>query len=463
MVDEFDVVIIGGGAAGSEAAFAIAGLDGWRGEIGPGRAHRVLLVESRHFGGTCTNEGCVPTKALVRAARILHLARAAGKFGLQIADPGFDWGAVRARMNSVRDQMLRHGAGPFEEQGIEVMFPARARLAGPGSVLVDGREVKARSVVVAAGLGPAVPPIPGLPEAGFVDNEGALAMTTLPRRLGVLGGGAIGCEFAQIIARFGVQVTVVEALDRLLPPEEPEGGAALREAFAEEGISVRLASKVTSVSKSGGGKLLSFGSGPALEVDEILVAVGRRLDGESLGLDAAGIRWSPQGVEVDGALKTSQPWAFAAGDVTGGPLFSHVASEMGRVAGINAALGTSEEVDMRVVPRVTFTDPEVASVGLTEAAARESGRPVRVGFAPLAEAEKAQIDGISTGHVKVVSDAASGEILGCQVVAEEAGSMVHEAVAAMAAGTPVAVLARAMHAYPTLSELMRSAFAEAAG
>ncbi|MGH7775806.1 MAG: dihydrolipoyl dehydrogenase family protein, partial [Candidatus Dormibacterales bacterium] len=327
----------------------------------------------------------------------------------------------------------------------------------------DGSAVQARAVVLGVGLRPAVPPIPGLAEAGFVDNEGALGLRALPRRLAVIGGGPIGCEFAQIFARFGVAVTVVEALGRLLPPEEPEAGAALREVFTGEGIAVRLDARVSSVSASGAVKRISFEAGPDLEVDEILVASGRRLEGEALGLDAAGIRWTPKGVEVDDTLRTSQPWAFAAGDAVGGPLFTHVASEMGRVAGLNAALGAGERLDTRVLPRVTFTDPEVASVGISEAAARAQGLDVRVGLAPLAEAEKAQIDGITAGHVKVVANAATGELLGCQVVAEEAGAMIHEAVAMMAARSPVGLLAGTMHAYPTLSELMRSAFAEAAG
>ncbi|MGH7777523.1 MAG: FAD-dependent oxidoreductase, partial [Candidatus Dormibacterales bacterium] len=176
MPDVFDVVVVGGGAAGSEAAFAIAGLEGWRGEIGPGRRHRLLLVESRHLGGTCTNEGCVPTKALVRAARVLHLARSSAALGLRIEGAGFDWEAVTARMSSVRDHMLRYGAGPFTEAGVEVRFPAQARLAGPGAVVVDGSAVQARAVVLGVGVRPAVPAIPGVAEAGFLDNEGALGL-----------------------------------------------------------------------------------------------------------------------------------------------------------------------------------------------------------------------------------------------------------------------------------------------
>lgn len=466
MADRFDVAILGAGSAGSEAAFTIAGLPGWKGAIGPGRRRRVLLVEQRHLGGTCTNEGCVPTKALVRAARVLHLARSGAGLGLKITAAGFDWRAVTDRMGRVRDQMLRFGTAPFLEQGLEVRFPAAAHLAGSGRVVVDGEEVEADAILLATGLRPAVPPIPGLAEAGFLDNETALALPALPRRLAVLGGGPIGCEFAQVFARFGVQVTVVEALDGLLTTEEPEAGATLAEAFGDENISVRTSARVTSVTSPaipGAPKRLCFESGPDLEVDELLVATGRTLDGAALGLDAAGVEWTPKGVTVNDRLETTAEGVWAAGDVVGGPLFTHVASEMGQVAGRNAALGGSDAIDLRVLPRVTFTDPEVASVGITEADARRSGREVRVGLARLAEAEKAQIDGIQFGYVKAVADARTAELLGCSIAAEEAGSMIHEAVALMAGHLSAGLGATTMHAYPTLSELMRSALAEAAG
>jgi pyruvate/2-oxoglutarate dehydrogenase complex dihydrolipoamide dehydrogenase (E3) component len=265
-----------------------------------------------------------------------------------------------------------------------------------------------------------------------------------------------------VFARFGVHVTVIEMLDRLLPPEEPESGQAVREAFEAEGISVLLGARLERVERAGSGRRLHFAEGPPLEVDELLVAVGRSLDGGALGLDAAGIAWTPRGVQVDDHLRTSQPWAWAAGDVIGGALFTHVASELGPLAAANALLGADRAVNLRVVPRVTFTDPEVASVGLTERQARDAGHEVRIGFAAVADAEKAQIDGQVHGHVKVVADAGTGELLGCHIVAATAGDMIHEAVAIMAARVPVGVVARTMHAYPTLSELMRTALGQAA-
>nr|MDQ6922016.1 NAD(P)/FAD-dependent oxidoreductase [Candidatus Dormibacteraeota bacterium] len=284
----------------------------------------------------------------------------------------------------------------------------------------------------------------------------------LPARLAVLGCGPIGSEFAQIFARLGVRVTVIEALDRLLAAEEPESGRALAAVFSEEGIEMRLGARLEGVERAGASRRLRLEGGEVIEADEILVAAGRSLDGERLGLDAAGIEWTPNGITVDSQLRTSQAWVWAAGDVVGGPLFTHVASLMGQLAARNALRGAGETLDMRILPRVTFTDPEVASVGITQEQAGQAGRDVRVGFASLVDAEKAQIDGQKHGHVKVVADAASGELLGCHVVAETAGDMIHEAVALMAGRVPVAAVARAMHAYPTLSELMRSALAEAA-
>ena len=448
----YDLVIIGGGAAGSEAAFAVA-------DHGK---HRILLVEAHHFGGTCTNHGCVPTKALVRSAKVAHAVRTGARFGVYAAPPRIEWREAIGRAMAVRDHMLRFGTRPFAEAGVEVRFPAGAALTGERTLDVEGEPVEARAVVLAAGLAPSVPPVPGLREAGFLDNESALSLPELPRRLAVLGSGPIGCEFAQIFARFGVDVTVVELLDRMLPPEEPESGRAIQEVFSEEGIGLRLGARLVRVDRAGGGRRLRFAEGEPLDTDEILVAVGRSLDGAALGLDAAGIRWSPKGIEVDRELRTSRPWAWAAGDVVGGALFTHVASAMGPTAARNALTGAHEVLDLRVLPRVTFTDPEVASVGLTEQQARAAGHEVRVGFAAVADAEKAQIDGQTHGHVKVVADADTGELLGCHIVAETAGDMIHEAVAVMAGRLPVSAVAGAIHAYPTLSELMRTALGEAA-
>ena len=450
----YDLVIIGGGAAGSEAAFTVA----------DGGKSKIVLAEATHFGGTCTNYGCVPTKALVRTARLVHLIRGADRYGIKVGAPEVEWRRAMGRAYQVRDHMLRYGSNPFKKAGVEVRFPCEAKLIGERKLLIGGEEeIEARAVLIAAGLEPIVPNVPGLREAGYLDNEGILELKELPNRLAVVGSGPIGSEFAQIFSRFGVQVTLIEHGARILFSEEPETSAAIRAVFESEGIEVRTRMKMTRVELSDGVKRIFFESGASIEVDEILVAVGRSLGGKALGLDAAGIEWTPRGIKVNKQLRTSKPWAWAAGDVVGGPLFTHVASEMGRVAARNAMKKTTERMDLRVVPRVTFTDPEVASVGLTEAAAKKGGRRVRTGFAPLVEAEKAQIDGLEHGHVKCVADAKTGELLGCHIVSENAGEMIHEAVAMMAARTPVKVVAKAMHAYPTLSELMRSALRQAGG
>ncbi len=450
----YDLVIIGGGAAGSEAAFTVA----------DGGKSKIVLAEATHFGGTCTNYGCVPTKALVRTARLVHLIRGADRYGIKVGAPEVEWRRAMGRAYQVRDHMLRYGSNPFKKAGVEVRFPCEAKLIGERKLLIGGEEeIEARAVLIAAGLEPIVPNVPGLREAGYLDNEGILELKELPNRLAVVGSGPIGSEFAQIFSRFGVQVTLIEHGARILFSEEPETSAAIRAVFESEGIEVRTRMKMTRVELSDGVKRIFFESGASIEVDEILVAVGRSLGGKALGLDAAGIEWTPRGIKVNKQLRTSKPWAWAAGDVVGGPLFTHVASEMGRVAARNAMKKTTERMDLRVVPRVTFTDPEVASLGLTEAAAKKGGRKVRTGFARLIEAEKAQIDGLEHGHVKCVADVKTGELLGCHIVSENAGEMIHEAVAMMAARTPVKVVAKAMHAYPTLSELMRSALRQAGG
>jgi pyruvate/2-oxoglutarate dehydrogenase complex dihydrolipoamide dehydrogenase (E3) component len=404
----------------------------------------------------------VPTKALVKAAKVAQTMRTAARYGFDAVEPRFQWQKVIGRAYRVREYMLRYGSGPFIESGIEVRYPAEARLTGERRVAVDGTEVESRAVLIAAGLEPLIPPVPGLREAGYLDNESVLELPALPRRLAVIGGGPIGAEFAQIFARFGVDITIVEALDRLLPPEEPESGAALWEAFNREGIAIRTMARVARVERTQGGRMLLFADGSHLEVDEVLVAVGRSLDAERLGLDAVGIEHSPRGITVDKTLRTTAPWAWAAGDVVGGLLFTHTASAMGPIAARNAlAGGGSEMYEPRIVPRVTFTDPEVASVGMTERQARDAGHQVRIGRALVKDAEKAEIDGQDIGHVKVIADA-DGQMLGCSIVCQEAGDMIHEAVAIMAGRTPVGQVAAEMHAYPTMSELMRSALSEAA-
>lgn len=454
MREAYDLLILGAGAAGSEAAFAVA--DGGR--------TRILLVESHHFGGTCTNHGCVPTKALVKAARVAQAMRTAPEFGFNPVDVSFDWGRVVARTHRVRDHMLRFGRRPFDEAGVDVAFPAEARLIGKQRVTVDGRVLRAEAVVLATGLEPLIPPIPGLRESGYLDNESVLELSEVPRRMAVIGGGPIGCEFAQIFSRFGSAVTIVEAGDRLLPAEEPESADAVEQAFRGEGIKIITRASITGVRRTSSGRRLELAGASSVEVDEVLVAVGRELDGRRHGLNEAGIRWTPKGVTVDRHLRTSQPWAYGAGDVVGGLLFTHTASAMGQIAARNAVARKPREGEVyepRIVPRVTFTDPEVASVGMTEKAARSAGLKVRVGFSPLRDAEKAVIDGQSVGHVKVVADG-NGGLQGCHIVSESAGDMIHEAVAMMAGRVGVAEVAAVMHAYPTLSELMRSALSEAA-
>jgi len=274
---------VGGGAAGSEAAFTVA----------DGGKSKILLAEANHFGGTCTNYGCVPTKALVRTARLLHLIRDADRYGIRVGAPEVEWRRAIGRAYQVRDHMLRLGSNPFKKAGVEVRFPCQAVLIGERKLLIGGSdEIEARSVLIAAGLEPVVPPVPGLRDVGYLDNEGILDLKELPNRLAVVGSGPIGAEFAQIFSRFGVQVTLIEQGPRILSAEEPETSAAIRTVLESEGIEVRTRIKMTRVELSDGVKRILFESGASIEVDEILVAVGRSLDGKALGLHTAGIKWS---------------------------------------------------------------------------------------------------------------------------------------------------------------------------
>ncbi|GIU98114.1 MAG: mercury(II) reductase [Actinomycetota bacterium] len=448
-MERFDVFVVGGGAAGSEVAFRLSEHGGLR----------VALAEREGLGGECNLWGCVPTKALLRSAAIAAAARDAERFGVRTGPVTIDLRAIQRRAREVIEAQSGEGAAPFERIGVRV-FLQEARLVAPGRIeLADGTVVAADAVVLATGTRPVLPPIPGLADGPVWTNREAIwEPDAPPTSLAILGAGAIGLEFAQFYARMGTRVTVLEALPRVAPAEDEAVSAVVREALEAEGVRAVVGARVAAARWNEGAWRLELDGAPPVVAERLLAATGRRPTFEGHDLAAVGLELDERGRPiVTETLRTTAERVWVAGDATGELLFTHVANHEAQVV-VDDLLGRPRPRDLRVVPRVTFTDPEIASVGLTEQQAREQGRDLLVAELAMADNERAQIDGRTRGLVKLVADRATGELLGGHVVAAEAGAMIHEVVAAMAGGTPPRVLADAIHAYPTLSESLKGAF-----
>ena len=440
----YDLAVVGGGAGGLAAARA-----------GARRGLRTVLVSDGPLGGDCTFTGCVPSKTLIEAAAQ----------GLPFREAAARMRAVVARIAATED------AGALRRERVEVL-EGRACFSGPRAFEVDGRSIRARAVVLATGSRPVVPPIPGLDAVPFLTNETVFDLDELPASIAILGGGAIGCELAQAFRRLGSQVQVVEGEERLLPREEPEASAVLAEVFAAEGIGVHLGAGVHRVERdgSGGGIRLVRSDGSGVAADALLVAVGRQPATAGLDVEAGGVELDRRGfVRTDRFLATTAPGVHAVGDVTGRLLFTHAADEMGRLAVRNATarLGRlgRRAFDASSVPWVTFCDPEVARVGLTEAQA--AGRGGEVAFVPMSEVDRAIAAGRTEGFVKLIAGprpvlrgTGGGRLLGATIVAPRAGEMIHEVALAMRTAMFTGRLAQTVHAYPTWSTGLRQAAAQ---
>jgi pyruvate/2-oxoglutarate dehydrogenase complex dihydrolipoamide dehydrogenase (E3) component len=442
----YDLIVVGAGAAGSTAAAEARG-----------QGARVAMVEQWKVGGTCLNAGCDPTKALVRAAHALHETRTASRFGIEVEDAEVKWPRVIDRVERVIDT-IRGGDGDrnIREAGIDLR-KGHARLLSPTEVAVAGDILRGEAVILATGVRAFVPAIPGLREAGFITNVEAVTLPALPGSLAIIGGGTIAMEFAQIFARFGVQVTVLGRNPRLLPLEEPELVDTLRDLLAQEGVRIETGVTVECVSSRRDRKrITAHRDGLRLEVeaDEILVAAGRTPQVEDLGLETAGVVYDATGIVADTTLQTSAPGVWAAGDcVAGTPRFTSLADHQGRVAAHNALGGMPVRDAMEtVVPTAVFTDPELGRVGLTEAAARQAGHDVRAETVPMRDLARAVITGETAGGVKLVADAATGRMLGGSVLASGGGELLGEIALAVRLGLTCQSIADTLHAYPTFSE-----------
>lgn len=443
----YHLVVLGGGPAGLVCAAGAAGLGA-----------RVALVERHLLGGDCLNVGCVPSKGLVRAGRAVADVRRAAAFGVDGGTPRVDFARVMARMYGVRADLSHHdGARRFSSLGVDVFLGA-GRFLGPDRIGVGDKVLPFRRAVIATGARAALPGIPGLADAGALTNETVFDLKTLPARLVVIGAGPIGLELGQAFARLGTEVTVLEQADRILPREEAKAATILHRALAEDGVRVLTGAAVRSVEAKGGTKALrvAFGDGEqALETDEILIGAGRMPNVENLDLEAAGVRYGPgTGVEVDARLRTSNRKVFAAGDVCFPYKFTHAADACARIVIGNALFYGRQKAPSLVVPWCTYTDPEVAHVGLTEAEA--AGRSdVAVVEVDNRANDRSRLDGDDAGYARVYLKRGTDRILGATMVASHAGDMIGEIALAMTHGLGLGKVAATVHPYPTASELWK--------
>ncbi len=442
-----NLVVIGAGSAGLVASLIAATV----------RA-RVTLIERERMGGDCLNTGCVPSKALIRSARMADYARRGGEFGLEPVPVEVDFSRVMARVRSVIAAIEPHDSVErFTQLGVDCV-KGEARILSPWEVAVDGRTIAARNIVIATGSRPRVPPIPGLDQVDYLTSDTLWDITELPERLLILGAGPIGCELAQAFARLGSRVTLVTHAQRVLPREDEEASAQLMAAFERHGIAVHVRHEPRLVEVDQDGprcRLEGPGGFVAVPFDRLLLAVGRSPNVEGLGLEALGITLAPAGtVAVDDYLCTAIPTIYACGDVAGPYLFTHMASHQAWYAAVNALFGRLRRfrVDYSVVPWATFTDPEVARVGLNEQEALQRGIAYEVSRYDLDDLDRAIADGEAHGFIKVLTEPGRDRIIGATIVGYHAAELVNEFVLAMKHGIGLNRILATIHIYPTLSE-----------
>jgi len=445
----YNLVVVGAGTAGLISAAGAAGLGA-----------RVALVEREFLGGDCLNVGCVPSKALIRASRAAAEVRDAHDYGVEVpAGVRVNFPAVMERMRRLRASLSPNdSAARYRGLGVDVFF-GEARFIGPETVEVGGRLLRFRRAVIATGARAARPNIPGLADAGFLTNETVFTLTELPPRLAVLGAGPVGCELAQAFARFGAQVSLLGNRPQIMPREDPDAARIVEKQMQRDGVNLVLGCNVVRVAKEGAEKVLHLECGGRpmeLRADAILVGTGRAPNVQGLGLEAAGVAYdAKEGVHVNDRLQTTNRRIFAAGDICSRFKFTHAADAMARVVIQNALFFGRAKASALVISWCTYTDPEVAHVGLSEAEAKAQGIDVRTFTEPLAHVDRAVLDGDTDGFIKVHVRAGSDRIVGATVVARHAGEMISELTLAMVGGLGLGTLARTIHPYPTEAEAVK--------
>jgi pyruvate/2-oxoglutarate dehydrogenase complex dihydrolipoamide dehydrogenase (E3) component len=440
----YNLVVIGAGTAGLVTAAGAAGLGA-----------RVALVERDLFGGDCLNVGCVPSKALLAAARVAASARAAGPFGVRAGEVAVDFPAVMERLRRLRAAISPNdSAARFRGLGVDV-FLGDGRFVAPDAVAVGGQTLRFKRAVIATGARAARPDVPGLAEAGHLTNETVFNLTEPPPRLAVIGAGPVGCELAQAFTRLGSAVTLVGAQPAVLPREDADAARVVEAALRRDGVTLHLGRRVVAAARDGPDRVLRLDGGGEVRADAVLVGAGRAPNVEGLGLEAAGVRRGPRGVAVDDRLRTSNPRVYAAGDVCSPYQFTHAADAMARIAIQNALFFGRARASALTVPWCTYTEPEVARVGLSEREAVERGVAVDVFVQEMRHVDRAVLDGDDEGFVKVLVRKGTDRIVGGLLVSRHAGETVGELVLAMGARAGLRTLARTIHPYPTQAEALR--------
>jgi pyruvate/2-oxoglutarate dehydrogenase complex dihydrolipoamide dehydrogenase (E3) component len=445
---KYNLVVIGGGTAGLVSAAGAAGLGA-----------KVALIERNLMGGDCLNVGCVPSKAVIRAARAAYDSRSGAGFGVEVpAAPSIDFAAIMERMRRLRASISEHdSAQRFRNLGVDV-FIGSGRFIDSASIEVEGRKLKFNRAVIATGACPTEPPIAGLRETGYYTNETIFTLTELPKRLAVIGAGPIGCELAQSFQRFGSEVIMLTDGSEILPREDPDAAAIVRKQIEQDGVKIITEARIQNAALKNNAKSLAVSLATrSMEVqcDAILAAVGRTANLEGLELDAAGVRCNRHGIEVDARLRTSNPRVFAAGDVCSRYQFTHAADAMARTMIANALFFSRRKVTDLVMPWCTYTDPEIAHVGYYEKDATAAGYEVATITQSLGAVDRAILDGEADGFARVHYDRKTGRILGGTIVARHAGEMLGELTLAMVAKQSVGVLSSTIHSYPTQAEALR--------
>jgi len=445
---KYNLVVIGAGTAGLVSAAGAAKLGA-----------KVALIERNLMGGDCLNVGCVPSKAIIRAARAVVDSRNGAEFGLHSnSQPEINFAAAMERMRRLRAEISAHDSvDRFRKLGVDV-YIGNGRFIGPSTIEIDGTRLEFSRAIIATGARAAELPIAGLADAGYYTNETIFTFTELPRRMVVIGAGPVGCELAQCFQRFGCQVTVITDGEQILPKEDHDAAAVLRQRLSREGVRIITSGIIQQVSSNGSGKRVSVatdGTTHEVECDAILVSVGRKPNLEGLELDIAAVDYTSQGVVVDNRLRTTNPRVYAAGDVCSRYKFTHAADAMARIVIANALFLARRKVTDLVIPWCTYTDPEVAHVGYYEKEARAAGFNVATITESLTDVDRAVLDGEEEGFARVHYDNKTGRILGGTLVARHAGEMINELTLAMVAKQSVSVLSSTIHSYPTQAEVWR--------
>ena len=440
---DYDLTVIGSGPGGYVAAIHAARM---------GASVAILEQKDTEWGGTCLNWGCIPTKALIQGAEVFQAVRRAAEFGVRAPEPEVDWPAMQGRKDRVVEGMRKGVQGLLQANGVE-MITARGKLAGGTRVNADGRELEARSVLLAPGSAVALPPVPGA-ELGLTSDT-ILGLDHVPDSLIVIGGGVVGMEFAGVFSLLGAKVTVIEMLDQLLAPMDPDVAGRFQQLMARRGVVFHLGARVEEITRVDGRARVRFAGGD-VEAEQVLVATGRRPNTADLGLEQVGIAMNRAAVAVDQYLRTNAEGIYAIGDATGITMLAHAASYQGEIAVTNALGERRISADYTAIPACIYTDPEIAYVGQSEAQARANGHDVKVGQFPFSALGRAVLLGETSGLVKVVTDQ-DGYLLGVTIMGPRATDLIAEAALALNVGITAAELSHVVHAHPTLPEALAEA------